>query len=722
MSDLVGRALATPSGSGAKLAAFSWGLLGAAVAILMAPLEPSFLEEGLMLHVAERIVGGEHLYRDVLAVTGPVPYEMLAAGFRLFGSEIWVARGFIVLLQALSTGLIFDWVRRSGGGPLAHVAAGAFAAAPVLLFPLYTLFFYTTVAGHFCVMAAYAVLRSLEAVTEGSVWRWGVAGGVAVALAALSKQTVGLALAISLVVAVVACAPAGRRGSRLVPFGVGGLAVTLVTLSLYAFRGELAIVFDSLVLRPLSLGETYQSPYMNLWPPGEFSDSLRSNRFFYIPQLYNLFTASVFAKVKPWLVLVTQLCFALPPLAILATALLGAFRRLPSGAWVHAALLLALATNLFPRSDWGHLVAVLPASIIQLVLLAAPAPGRSLSRGARRLVAAVAALMLMGIGVGTGLSADGIYRVSKPSGLGPRVPQRPVSTMVRNGGSPRVVDFLRERVTPGEAIFVARSEPLIYFATGTTNPTRYGGIITGHREEQEPILLEALSRVRFVVMSDRDQALYTWYSDEVPAVQAFLERHFEVPPEFIGVDDRDSWIYALQRGPDRGETLVDFFDRRAEGQYWVRRRSGSVDPVSEVPPRLAAHYNRRPLGFPVDLRGGGVDFKVVVPEGALFQGDVGLKGMISESDIFSLPPKSTISVSIRREGEAAFTKLHEEPILQRDRLLREGSFWTPVEIDLAKYAGEHVTLRLALDSDLFIRPGSLAWFGSPRLAAKPVAR
>ena len=108
-----------------------------------------------MLQVAERIVGGGHLYRGVLAVTGPVPYEMLAAGFRLFGSEIWVARGFIVLLQALSTGLIFDWVRRSGGGPLAHVAAGAFAAAPVLLFPLYTLFFYTTVAGPFRVMAAY---------------------------------------------------------------------------------------------------------------------------------------------------------------------------------------------------------------------------------------------------------------------------------------------------------------------------------------------------------------------------------------------------------------------------------------------------------------------------------------------------------------------------------------------------------------------------------------
>ena len=92
-------------------------------------LNPEAYAEPLPLlnHIAERLVGGEHLYRDVHAVTGPIPYEMLAHAFRLFGEEISVARWLIVAMQALSTGLIFDWARRTGAGPLSHAAAACMA-------------------------------------------------------------------------------------------------------------------------------------------------------------------------------------------------------------------------------------------------------------------------------------------------------------------------------------------------------------------------------------------------------------------------------------------------------------------------------------------------------------------------------------------------------------------------------------------------------------------
>ena len=77
----------------------------------------------------------------------------------------------------------------------------------------------------------------------------------------------------------------------------------------------------------------------------------------------------------------------------------------------------------------------------------------------------------------------------------------------------------------------------------TEDGRKLGGILAELSAEAE--------QVRFVVMSDRDQALYTWYSDEVPAVQAFLERHFEVGPEFIGVDDRglidDEQLYRYRK-------------------------------------------------------------------------------------------------------------------------------------------------------------------------------
>jgi hypothetical protein len=45
--------------------------------------------------------------------------------------------------------------------------------------------------------------------------------------------------------------------------------------------------------------------------------------------------------------------------------------------------------------------------------------------------------------------------------------------------------------------------------------------------------------------------------------------------------------------------------------------------------------------------------------------------------------------------------------------------WTPVEVDLASYAGRRVTLRLDLVSRFRLRPGRISWWGSPRIAIRP---
>jgi hypothetical protein len=47
--------------------------------LLAAPFEPNLLEEGKLLHSAQRIAHGEHLYRDMLAFTGRLPFEALAS-------------------------------------------------------------------------------------------------------------------------------------------------------------------------------------------------------------------------------------------------------------------------------------------------------------------------------------------------------------------------------------------------------------------------------------------------------------------------------------------------------------------------------------------------------------------------------------------------------------------------------------------------------------------
>jgi len=51
-----------------------WALLGAVACAAMIPLEPSLLEEGMILHVAQRLVAGELLFRDIASYTGPLPF------------------------------------------------------------------------------------------------------------------------------------------------------------------------------------------------------------------------------------------------------------------------------------------------------------------------------------------------------------------------------------------------------------------------------------------------------------------------------------------------------------------------------------------------------------------------------------------------------------------------------------------------------------------------
>ncbi|MBW2668006.1 MAG: hypothetical protein JRE13_17085, partial [Deltaproteobacteria bacterium] len=84
-----------------------WGLVGAAAGAAVAPLDPNLLEEGIVVHTAQRMLEGERLYRGVVSHTGPLPYEFLALLFQIFGAKIAVARAAVVLLQAVATGTVF---------------------------------------------------------------------------------------------------------------------------------------------------------------------------------------------------------------------------------------------------------------------------------------------------------------------------------------------------------------------------------------------------------------------------------------------------------------------------------------------------------------------------------------------------------------------------------------------------------------------------------------
>ncbi len=197
--------------------------------------------------------------------------------------------------------------------------------------------------------------------------------------------------------------------------------------------------------------------------------------------------------------------------------------------------------------------------------------------------------------------------------------------------------------------------------------------------------------------------------DELPSVQRALERHFRV----VRLGKRPGWISLLERGPDRGPTLLDLFDTRDRGRAWIRDGDGRQLPAPGPVPRLATRMNRRPLGLWLGARGGGIDFDLEVPEGAVLQADVGLIALQGEDDPhpYAHAERSRLAVSVARRDR--FRRLEEARVLTSEH---KGTWWYPLEVSLSDYGGERVTLRLELIPDAPVEPGRMAFWGSPRIA------
>ena len=681
-------------------APIGWGLVAVAMTAAMAPLEPNLLEEGYLLHFAQRMVAGERLFTDLASFTGPLPFELLAALFRLLGEHVAVARGVIVVGSGLSTAAIVALAGGAGVGAWRHAIGAVLAASPVLLFPFHSIYFYSTIAYQLCLITAWVATRGLTS------RRWAFTAGLLIAAVALSKQNVGLALALCLVLALQATAAPGSRRRVVASLLLGGLAATLATLLVYGLRGELAALFQSLVLWPLAFDVAFDAPFPDLWPPGQLSPALLSQAHFYTPFVYSVLRGAVLEAPSWAMTATTQALFALPFLSLAATLVARGWGPLPPALWIHGALLLALMPNLIPRTDWGHLVFVVAPAAVQGLLIASrirPIAGHTRTG---LLLASAITLLLMGSGAVVGAR---LWLASEAPDLGPRVPLRPLSDRTRDPALARVVSFLRRNADPEEPVFVARAEPLIYFATGLRNPTPYAGIVPGFFDEQQATILDALEDVRWVVMSEIDQAVFTYYRDLLPGVEAHLERHFRIAKPFEGPGY--GWIVVLERAPDRGPTRIDLFEVQARGRRWLRDARGALRPVDFPLPRLATSHLRRPLPIALGASGGGIDFELDLPDHAVFQAEVGLER------IYGLPsphPRNVrFDLSIGRDG--VFETIASARALAGTD---QGDRWMPIEADLSPWGGQQVVLRLSIRPSRGLRRMRLGWWGSPRITIR----
>jgi hypothetical protein len=676
-----------------------WAGAGGLVCIAMSRLEPSLLEEGLLLHVGERMLAGEHPYRDVVLTTGPVPYAMVTGLFALFEPSIAVARSGVALLHALATGAVYALGRRAGAGSWAHAAAACIAVTPVFFFPLISTAFYTTVATNLAIISAWLALRGV-----GSAG-WAFTAGVAMAATALSKQSMGVLLAVSVVPSLILCAPAGARLRRGFAVCAGGAAATVTTLVVFAALGDLEVFVRSLVALPR--GQVFASSFINLWPPGILAPDLAPRAVLIVPEVFHLLRDGRADPYPASIILITQILYALPLAGLVLTLVARMTRPLPPALWMFACANLACASNLFPRADAGHLAFAAPLAFAYAVCLAAVwVPGNRSLGSVSRVAAGLAVLALAVTASWTGAR---LYERSGDATWGPRVTVRPVNPSKRAGAVPRVIRYLRERLATNEAIFVARTEPLLYFATGARNPTPFTGLLQvwGTRGDQQDEILGALEDVRFVVMSDTD-GMHTFYAEELPAVQEELERRFHVPETFTGRTPDEDWLMVLERGRDRGPTSIDLADTAVAPDAWLRQADGRQTPAPLPATRIPIRQNRRPMALELGPRGGGADWEFVVPEDARFQVSVGFRRIHG----WRQPNRLRFEVKVS-EGEG-FRTLGVQRV-SFDPSQGAGRRWSDLDIDLSALAGRRVVLRLEAVPAKPPKAGRVALWGSPRI-------
>ncbi|HET7771546.1 MAG TPA: hypothetical protein VFN74_22430, partial [Chloroflexota bacterium] len=138
-------------------------LLGASTLHLLRIHNRGFnlLDEGFVLHVAERVLQGQVPYRDFFTQLTPGAFVALAAVFTVTGPSVMVGRWLTLLLGLLITALLYWGARRLVARPTALLAALAFPIWGIgqgWFYPNYSWF---ALAG--CMLALECTLRAVSA-------------------------------------------------------------------------------------------------------------------------------------------------------------------------------------------------------------------------------------------------------------------------------------------------------------------------------------------------------------------------------------------------------------------------------------------------------------------------------------------------------------------------------------------------------------------------------
>ncbi len=759
------RAIHSPVTSASEpIRPFEWALclaLAVAAALVHLPLVATSAggcDEWHVLQIGVNLLSGEVLYRDTNHVAGPGAFHLIAGLFRIFGERFEVGR--FAMLAIYSFVVTATWaLTRRLTGPWPALAAGLWMLGYRLWsFPHFHIFHYATI-GFALVLAAFVVLHAER---KQSLWRVAVAG-LLVGTAFTTKQDSGAfgALACVISLLLVHRLGVGTDGRQ----GRGGLRSALIlaawaTLPPLAwvvwFAGNDALgpflwqtVWDPIVLNPLFTagGGPQAGDYLDLPPLRPLfgqDPTLRQFAFSWMPgllldlHLQQIFSSALWTNTNlidlglkalyrlPWVILLLE-GFATRRAwsRTRARPIDGDLLRATSARLVQLVFAAALWAAFSKPRDWIHFSVV----IVPLVPIIARQASALLARlhGLRRgfAIATTTGGLLLWLAASAHLALGAARTYSTPvKGVRGTVFVRPedaksFSTLLqRLDATPADQPVLVLPCLP-VLTFLADRPPLsrfIWLWPRDAYADRDQQILTRLKEVPNATVVHVLMHTPF---TPRPQQLVPELFDSLATTHRIGEVVGERPDRMLcALATPRSLLPAL---PSIGALHLDTQLDQA------RLETNTASPRSETPEKSPPTARARSASEAVAIEnwpltprvlhflpGTDAPNRLIIPVEIPAGGRLRLEAGVNPDLFQSIGPLPLRLEVLLRDANG---KAHNLLEVEKDVFSRTADrTWTPLDVDLAPFAGQRVEIVLSLQA-LGWKPGShaLAGFEDPRI-------
>jgi 4-amino-4-deoxy-L-arabinose transferase-like glycosyltransferase len=484
-------------------------------------------DEGILVNGAQLVAQGKLPYRDFIEVMGPASFYWLGLFFKLFGINIYVARG-VLILTASFTIIVLYWMTR-------RIYRGPFDILPSLFFLVIGIPLWPGASHHWD-----SNLFALLAVGAFFLWqdrgrRWFLAlSGVLAGLTSCFIQPKGLYIILAFAL-VVWCN--GYRAGQ-VKLKIVSSLVTLLTC--YVGVGCLVLLFFYFS------GGFYELIYANLiWPLANYSNvnivpyGFGLIEFFisnYVQSLQNIVPSLLIHVLGALIIIPLLIIYSLPIIIILLT--FAAYIHRSNRVLIFSATMLPYLASGFAlwfselhRKDIIHLIYGSPIMLIILIVFWNYCfDNRKVLKLLGLILLTMSLVLLASFNALIALSAN----------------EKIVSRQGTLYGFKQdlALKFLIEHTKRGDYTFIYPYYPMYYFLADNKNPTRYFTLISHfHTDAQFKEVIEDLKmkHVKYVLWDTlvSGSNLKTWFPQYKRPSRGCvdLERYLEDHYEFIGKEN-----------------------------------------------------------------------------------------------------------------------------------------------------------------------------------------